>query len=341
MLTSFRPRMALGVLVLTGGIALLAPGCSSDDDGGSTSSTPFGGKKVESTIGPNGGTLTSADGNVVVVVPAGALATDTALFVEPASGVPSGALAAVELGPTGTAFALPAQITISFASLELDKIDLGKFRLGTVVSGVWQAVPGSSVDTAARKVTGETTHFSPWGVLSDPGGPAPDAGPCTTQNMCAEGCGCDPQFKGASCTTGTVGQPGCSQCACDGVKFSCSSCEASDGGTDAPVSDGGGSDAPADTGGGPTCKPTQSCNQKTMNQSCQDYDAATPAATVQSACAGGTYSAAPCDRTASLGGCESSGPPCLVVWYFPGINPWTVADIQTKCKNQGKAYVAP
>lgn len=152
MLTSFRPRMALGVLVLTGGIALLAPGCSSDGDGGSTSSTPFGGKKVESTIGPSGGTLTSADGNVVVVIPAGALAADTALFVEPASGVPSGALAAVELGPTGTAFALPAQITISFASLELDKIDLGKFRLGTVVSGVWQAVPGSSVDTAARKV---------------------------------------------------------------------------------------------------------------------------------------------------------------------------------------------
>lgn len=337
---------SFSLLVLASGLALVAPSCSSDEGGGgSSSSTPFGGKKVESTIGPAGGTLTSSDGNVVVVVPAGALAAETLLFVEPAASPPSGALLAVELGPTGTAFAVPAQITISFASLKVDKLDFETLRLGTVVAGKWQTVTGSTVDTTARKVSGPTDHFSPWGVLSDPGGPVPDAGPCTTQNMCAEGCGCDPQFKGASCQTGTEGQAGCSKCSCDGVKFSCVSCATSDGGTDAPSdggSDGSAGDAGSDAGGGPTCKATQSCDQKTMNQSCQDYDATTPASTVQGICVGGTYSASACDRTASLGGCESAGATgCSVVWYFPGINKWTVADIKQKCLNNGKTYVAP
>lgn len=341
MLRGFRPRAGAVIAALVLGLFVAVPACSSDEGGGgSSTSTPFGGKKAEKTLGPSGGTLTSSDGNVVVVVPAGALASETLLWIEPAKGAPSGALAAVELGPTGQSFALPVDISIAFGSIELDKVDISKFRLGTVVEGAWQAIAGSTVDESARKVMGQSTHFSPWGVLTDPGGPLPEAGPCTTLNMCAEGCPCEAKFTGASCQQGTTGTPGCEKCACDGVTFSCGSCATSDGGMDAPTSDGG-VDASSDAGGGPSCKGTHSCDQKTMNQSCQEYDANTPSSSIQSACVGGTYSAAPCDLTASLGGCENAGNPCSIIWYFPGINPWTVADIKQKCLNNGKTYVSP
>ncbi len=336
------------VLALVTGVVLVVPACSSDESGGGQTANPgFGGKKVSATIGPEGGTLTSSDGNVVVVIPAGALSQPTALYIAPAPDALPGAHAAVELGPEGTAFQLPAQISIAFGSLAFDKFDFSTLRLGTVVGGKWQTVPGSSVNTTTKKVFGQASHFSPWGVLSDSGGPAPDAGPCV-QNMCAQGCGCDPVFAGASCKMGLDGTPGCIACSCDGSSFSCTSCAgASDAGSDGSSDSGGdsggdgGGDAGSDSGSGPTCKATQSCDQKSMNQSCQEYDATTPAATVQGICVGGTYSAAPCDRTASLGGCEDSSASCSVVWYFPGINPWTVADIQQKCLNNGKKYVAP
>lgn len=71
------------------------------------------------TVGPDGGTVVSDDGRVRVAVPRGALADDVTITIGRAGDC-------YELGPAGTAFAVPAEVTVDapveyhFSVLTLD-----------------------------------------------------------------------------------------------------------------------------------------------------------------------------------------------------------------------------
>lgn len=120
-------------------------------------------------IGSSGGTVTSSDGKVSVLVPQGALSQQTDITVDQATNPPSGNIGvAYEFGPSGTTFSQPVTISITYDQASLPQgVNEADLRLGTVVNGGWEAVSDSTVDVAANKVTGTTTHFSIYGVVAE------------------------------------------------------------------------------------------------------------------------------------------------------------------------------
>lgn len=116
-----------------------------------------------------GGTITAASGNVSVTLPAQALAAPVALTVAPLANPPGAAGlvggTAYDFGPNGTQFAQPVTLKIKYDAAQVSPAaDPTLFRLHLLNGGVWEAVPGSSVDVATRTVTGTTTHFSSYAV---------------------------------------------------------------------------------------------------------------------------------------------------------------------------------
>jgi len=124
-------------------------------------------------ISPGGGTVTAAAGNAIVQVPAGALASATAITVTPVTNpFPDPRLipgTAYEFGPNGTAFAQPVTVRIKYSDASLPGGAVpGQFRLHRLVGTTWTLVTGSSVDVASRTVTGQTSGFSTYAILELP-----------------------------------------------------------------------------------------------------------------------------------------------------------------------------
>lgn len=121
------------------------------------------GAPVHATFGAQGGTLRSADGRLEVVVPAGAVTTDTAFTVTPLGDVAPGAVGSWRLGPEGTTFTEP--VTLRFHPTEAD-------LAGSVVDALelatqdqerhWQSL-GATVEGDGIRAT--TTHFSDFSAL--------------------------------------------------------------------------------------------------------------------------------------------------------------------------------
>jgi formylglycine-generating enzyme required for sulfatase activity len=130
---------------------------------------PIGG--VTETVGPEGGTITFADGRVVLEVPAGALLTATDIAVSPQATCPAGdglvPGTCYEFAPEGTEFARPAQLTIAYDESALapgtEETDLAIHR---VVGGVWGPAVGAAVDADANTVSAWIGGFSGYGILA-------------------------------------------------------------------------------------------------------------------------------------------------------------------------------
>src|SRR5439155_9452801 len=122
------------------------------------------------SVGPSGGTVQSADGNVVLVFPPGAVSTNLAIVVERATTFPadpavvSGTV--YHLGPDGAQFAQPVQLTIKYAPTVLPPgVQESLLKLYKAIGGGWQEIAGSSANPVSRTVTGLITSFSIPGIL--------------------------------------------------------------------------------------------------------------------------------------------------------------------------------
>lgn len=123
---------------------------------------------VTQTIGSAGGVIESADGTVRVEVPAGALATEQTLSIQPIANHAHGKVGgAFRLGPEGVTFASPVRLTFYF---EPEQIAGTSQKLLRVASqnrdGFWELHEDLSVDADERSVTVETHHFSDWSLVS-------------------------------------------------------------------------------------------------------------------------------------------------------------------------------
>src|SRR5258706_4999451 len=105
---------------------LILASCGDGGGGGGgapASKSPFGtatGPAVEATIGPAGGALGSGDGKVTVSIPAGALAADTTISIQPFTNTaPGGRGLSYRFAPSGVVFSAPVQITFSFTDADL------------------------------------------------------------------------------------------------------------------------------------------------------------------------------------------------------------------------------
>ena len=91
-------------------VVLISYGCGDDGGGGGDAGPPPGPDRRTATITPeSGGTLTSADGRLVITFPPGAVSSTKELFVEPAEEP-----RAYRLGPDGEEFAAPAAAVMTF-----------------------------------------------------------------------------------------------------------------------------------------------------------------------------------------------------------------------------------
>ena len=121
-------------------------------------------------VGPAGGQVVAAAGNVTLVLPAGALAAGTAITVSPAVNPPADPAlvpgTAYDLGPNGTQFAQPVALRIRYNPAALPAgANPAQFRVARLVGGLWTPIPGSTVNVGTATVTGQTGGFSVYAIV--------------------------------------------------------------------------------------------------------------------------------------------------------------------------------
>ncbi|HMI49495.1 MAG TPA: Ig-like domain-containing protein, partial [Gemmatimonadaceae bacterium] len=120
-------------------------------------------------VSASGATLLVQSGAVQIVVPADAVASQTNLTVAVANGyatdprVCSGT--AFDFGPSGTTFQKPVSLKIKYDATKLPPgTEQAALKIHLSTSNGWLALP-SSVDTAAKIVSTEVSHFSTYAVI--------------------------------------------------------------------------------------------------------------------------------------------------------------------------------
>jgi Fibronectin type III domain len=123
------------------------------------------------TVGPNGGVVIAAGGNVVLAFPPGAVTQNTAITAEAATtyppyiGLAGGTV--YTFGPSGTQFANPVWVTIKYDPSRLaTDVQETSLRLHKVAGDRWVEVEGSFVNSTDRSVTGSISSFSSYGIVS-------------------------------------------------------------------------------------------------------------------------------------------------------------------------------
>lgn len=120
------------------------------------------GALVSKTIGPAGGTLSSADGTMTLRFPAGALSKETLITAQPVENTAfGGAGLGYELSPHGTKFAKP--VTLSWTYKDSDLRGSSPEALGIAYQddkGIWQGRDNLVVNAEQHRVIAPLYHFS-------------------------------------------------------------------------------------------------------------------------------------------------------------------------------------
>lgn len=124
--------------------------------------TPTG-DKVSQSIGPGGGVIRTADGNVSLTIPAGALSQPTTISLQPIQNKALlGIGPAYEFSPDGLKFAKPAQLEVKYAPGSLD--GTSPEAIGIAFQDekrVWQGKM-AKVNPTEGTFTASVPHFSSW-----------------------------------------------------------------------------------------------------------------------------------------------------------------------------------
>ncbi len=142
--------------------------------------TPTG-PAVHKQIGAAGGEIVSSDGTLRLIIPAGALTTETDIAIQPITNELGGLGSAYRLTPHGQTFNSP--ITIEFTYVATDTAGTRPEGLDIAYqdeTGSWQMLTNTTVNRAQKKLSATTTHFSDWGyfksIMIVPGSSTVDQG---------------------------------------------------------------------------------------------------------------------------------------------------------------------
>lgn len=163
--------------------ALLLVSCGGGDDGAGPGpgggnnnqlpnavATPVGtldGAPTTQTIGAGGGSVTSSDGLFTLDVPAGALASDTDITIQPITNTAWGGIGAgYRLTPDGLTFSQPVNVAFQIAPEALagsvpEALDVA-FQNDT---GFWFIMKNTSYDSGTLSTT--TTHFTDFTAIEE------------------------------------------------------------------------------------------------------------------------------------------------------------------------------
>jgi hypothetical protein len=127
------------------------------------------GNAAGATIGAAGGKISAADGKLVVTIPAGALAANTVIGIQPLTNLAPGRIgAAYGLTPEGQTFLKP--VTLAFKYSDQDLEGTAADFLGAAfqtAGGYWQWAGSASVDTVAKTASIASNHFSHWAMVEE------------------------------------------------------------------------------------------------------------------------------------------------------------------------------
>lgn len=125
------------------------------------------GAKSEKMIGKEGGNIFSADGKVELKIPAGALAKNTVVSIQPIVNMaPNGKDKAYRLEPSGIKFQQPVQLSFHYTT-EKGNED-APFLKGIAMQGEnhqWYYLKKTVLDTLAKTISGNIDHFSDWSTF--------------------------------------------------------------------------------------------------------------------------------------------------------------------------------
>ncbi|HUJ58214.1 MAG TPA: hypothetical protein VLX92_06970 [Kofleriaceae bacterium] len=123
--------------------------------------TPTG-DPVTATIGAAGGTLTSGDGALSIVVPPGAVASDTTFSIQPITNTTFAPLGAgYRLAPSDLAFAAPVTLRFSYTDDELAGTDPEAMTIaGQDPAGFWHGRGDTALDAGGHTVSLDVSGFA-------------------------------------------------------------------------------------------------------------------------------------------------------------------------------------
>lgn len=123
------------------------------------------GTPIQKTIGPDGGVLTSADGQLTVTVPQGALGAATDVVIQPITNTLYDGKEfrmAYRLLPEGTNFEKPVMLTFNYEEADLEATTEDLLTIAwQQPDGSWKVEP-TRLNKLTKTLAVETTHFSDW-----------------------------------------------------------------------------------------------------------------------------------------------------------------------------------
>ncbi len=122
------------------------------------------GEKTEMKIGKDGGSFTSSDGKIRLIVPEGAVSKKITFSIQPVTNLmPNGNGKAYHLEPSGTQFQKPVQLVFHYDPGESeDSMQLLMAIAMQDDKGQWYGLNKFTLDTVAKTISGDITHFSTW-----------------------------------------------------------------------------------------------------------------------------------------------------------------------------------
>lgn len=123
------------------------------------------GDTVKKVIGPEGGSLTSADGKFTVTVPQNAVSSSTTFSIQPITNL-IGFGNAYRLEPKGQAFSSTVQLSFRYDENDTEGTVPEVLALAyQQEDGTWRAPQPEKIDPANRTVVVSTRHFSDWSLV--------------------------------------------------------------------------------------------------------------------------------------------------------------------------------
>ncbi|MCF1713571.1 hypothetical protein L0U88_02870 [Flavihumibacter sp. RY-1] len=122
------------------------------------------GNPVSSTIPASGGELKSADGKLLLKLPAGAVSAGTVISIQPIENtLPGGRLTAYRLLPEELSLGKPIELIYTYSEEDVaGTAEDALFLAYQKNDGVWSFMTETSLDAANRKLTVTTNRFSDW-----------------------------------------------------------------------------------------------------------------------------------------------------------------------------------
>jgi hypothetical protein len=123
------------------------------------------GTPASKTIGMAGGELASPDGKVKMIIPQGAVTTNTQFSIQPITNTlydEDASRLAYRLLPEGTTFAKPVQLIFKYDSQDLKNTAEDLMTIAwQQANGTWKVEP-TRLNKQTKALMVETTHFSDW-----------------------------------------------------------------------------------------------------------------------------------------------------------------------------------